>query len=65
MRATESAPRRPAPLRAQRFDEVWPVMLAGIPPLVWTHYPPGATTLERIAHLEQNADEGTTKRGPR
>ena len=29
------------------------------------HYPPGATRLERTAHLEQGADEGTTKRGPR
>ena len=28
------------------------------------HYPPGATTLERIAHLEQDADECTTKRRP-
>ena len=26
------------------------------------HYPPGATTLERIAHLEQGADECTTRR---
>ena len=28
------------------------------------HYPPGATTMERIAHLEQGADEGTTRRQP-
>ena len=30
--------------------------------LVAGHYPPGATTLERIALLEQGADEGTTNR---
>ena len=37
-------------------------MLAGVPLLVWTHDPAGATTLERITHLAQGADECTTKR---
>ena len=65
MRAPQSAPRRPAPRRAQGFDGVRPVMLASVPPLVWTHEPPGATAMESIALLEQGADEGTTKRRPR
>ena len=52
-------------LRAQGFDDVWSVMVsAGTPPLAVGHYPPGATTLKRIAHLEQRGAEPRRGRRP-